>query len=329
MTTVWIELSRVHLWGLQVGTFHPRCFVDEPTTPQEGSTRILHLAVLPPLHTQDQRSYWLLRRSEERRQEIVVIPEEEALVQQQGGEGPADVQEHPDAQPDNPPEELPPQIGADDEAENVQESGMEDEDDETGSQETEDNSSQEIEEASDRHTSVHTGSDDDDLSKVQFATPKPHQSTKTPLAVGQRDKKKGAKKKKTSEDNMLEIQVLKNMSDSLKTLQTKTNHADDGIDIFSHNVSRKLRMIADPRLQFLVQEEIDRVISNGLKQYWSTSGDVGNNQSPLPSPYPSSYYPGYTNRPMQYNYGSASQSQQFMESDSDSSQQSFTQMLNL
>ncbi|MGH0145444.1 UNVERIFIED_CONTAM: hypothetical protein FKN15_044069 [Acipenser sinensis] len=167
-----------------------------------------------------------------------------------------------------------PQIGADDEAENVQESGMEDEDDETGSQETEDNSSQEIEEASDRHTSVHTGSDDDDLSKVQFATPKPHQSTKTPLAVGQRDKKKGAKKKKTSDDNMLEIQVLKNMSDSLKTLQTKTNHADDGIDIFSHNVSRKLRMIADPRLQFLVQEEIDRVISNGLKQYWSTSGDV-------------------------------------------------------
>ncbi|MGH0121657.1 UNVERIFIED_CONTAM: hypothetical protein FKN15_064326 [Acipenser sinensis] len=28
MTTVWIELSRIHLWGLQVGTFHPRCFVD-------------------------------------------------------------------------------------------------------------------------------------------------------------------------------------------------------------------------------------------------------------------------------------------------------------
>ncbi|MGH0163053.1 UNVERIFIED_CONTAM: hypothetical protein FKN15_043808 [Acipenser sinensis] len=28
MTTVWIELSRVHLWGLQVGTFHPQCFVD-------------------------------------------------------------------------------------------------------------------------------------------------------------------------------------------------------------------------------------------------------------------------------------------------------------
>ncbi|MGH0163618.1 UNVERIFIED_CONTAM: hypothetical protein FKN15_045394 [Acipenser sinensis] len=158
-----------------------------------------------------------------------------------------------------------PQIGADDEAENVQESGMEDEDDETGSQETEGNSSQEIEEASDRHTSVHTGSDDDDnnLSGVQFATPKPHQSIKTLLAVGQRDKKKGAKKKKTSDDNMLEIQVLKNMSDSLKTLQTKTNDADDGIDIFSPNISRKLRMIADPRLQFLVQEEIDCLITQG------------------------------------------------------------------
>ncbi|MGH0148576.1 UNVERIFIED_CONTAM: hypothetical protein FKN15_026504 [Acipenser sinensis] len=28
MTTVWIELSRVHLWGLQVGTFRPRCLID-------------------------------------------------------------------------------------------------------------------------------------------------------------------------------------------------------------------------------------------------------------------------------------------------------------
>ncbi|MGH0130359.1 UNVERIFIED_CONTAM: hypothetical protein FKN15_042268 [Acipenser sinensis] len=28
MTTIWIELSRVHLWGLKVGTVYPRCFVD-------------------------------------------------------------------------------------------------------------------------------------------------------------------------------------------------------------------------------------------------------------------------------------------------------------
>ncbi|MGH0124081.1 UNVERIFIED_CONTAM: hypothetical protein FKN15_023638 [Acipenser sinensis] len=78
--------------------------------------------------------------------------------------------------------ELQPQIGADDEAENVQENGKED--DETGSQEAEGNSSQEIEEASDRYTSIHTGSDDDDkLAGVQFAMPKPHQSTKTPLAA--------------------------------------------------------------------------------------------------------------------------------------------------
>ncbi|MGH0187174.1 UNVERIFIED_CONTAM: hypothetical protein FKN15_023905 [Acipenser sinensis] len=48
MTTVWIELSRVHLWGLQVGTFHPQCFVDKPTTPQEGSTVILASQHHPP-----------------------------------------------------------------------------------------------------------------------------------------------------------------------------------------------------------------------------------------------------------------------------------------
>ncbi|MGH0166775.1 UNVERIFIED_CONTAM: hypothetical protein FKN15_050695 [Acipenser sinensis] len=41
ITTIWIELSRVHLWGLQVGT----------TTPQEGSTVILASQHHPPPST--------------------------------------------------------------------------------------------------------------------------------------------------------------------------------------------------------------------------------------------------------------------------------------
>lgn len=147
-------------------------------------------------------------------------------------------------------------------------------------------------ESGETESQLSEGAESHAVEQAQFVPDSPPPVPPKAKCKGQKRKAEDDGKKKDD----VEMEVLQDMSSSMKYLK---DVCKDDIDIFCRNVGRKLRLITDPMVLFLTQENIDQEIGNALRKQWQCANmshtTINSPHHPQPAPSQFGYHtPSYT-----------------------------------